>query len=135
LAKNAGRLPKAIFRLLNATDKDAHVKIMIYFSDRDPAGPYEVVMGARSIYGLMISMIQSQFRMAGIIPASSNPMFRLLCSIRGSMAVKVVLPCCRRLPIANHEDKNGVCHWRICGSWPGDYGAQSFRRAVRKARS
>jgi len=33
--------------LLNATDKDAHVKIMIYFSDREPVGPYEVVVGAR----------------------------------------------------------------------------------------
>ena len=28
--------------LLNAGDQDAHVDIMIYFSDRDPAGPYSV---------------------------------------------------------------------------------------------
>jgi len=33
--------------LLNANDTDAHVKIMVYFSDRDPAGPYQVTVGAR----------------------------------------------------------------------------------------
>ena len=33
--------------LLNAADTDAHVKIMVYFSDRDPAGPYQVTVGAR----------------------------------------------------------------------------------------
>ena len=33
--------------LLNAGDQDAHVDIMIYFSDRDPAGPYAVLVPAR----------------------------------------------------------------------------------------
>lgn len=33
--------------LLNTTDKDAHVRIMIYFADREPAGPYKTVVGAR----------------------------------------------------------------------------------------
>ena len=33
--------------LLNAGDQDAHVNIMIYFSDRDPAGPYSVTVPAR----------------------------------------------------------------------------------------
>jgi hypothetical protein len=33
--------------LLNAGDQDAHVDIMIYFSDRDPAGPYSVTVPAR----------------------------------------------------------------------------------------
>lgn len=33
--------------LLNATDKEAHVKITIYFPDREPVGPYEIVVGAR----------------------------------------------------------------------------------------
>ncbi|RDV12570.1 sensory rhodopsin transducer [Pontibacter diazotrophicus] len=27
--------------ILNTSDQDAHVKIWIYFSDRDPVGPYE----------------------------------------------------------------------------------------------
>jgi hypothetical protein len=33
--------------LLNASAQDAHVKITIFFSDRDPAGPYSVVLSAR----------------------------------------------------------------------------------------
>jgi len=32
--------------LLNASDQDAHVQITIYFSDREPAGPYRVVAPA-----------------------------------------------------------------------------------------
>ncbi len=33
--------------LLNACDRDAHVEITIYFSDRDPAGPYKITVPAR----------------------------------------------------------------------------------------
>ena len=33
--------------LLNASDRDAHVEIVIYFSDRDPIGPYRVTVPAR----------------------------------------------------------------------------------------
>jgi hypothetical protein len=33
--------------ILNAGDHTAHVKIIIYFSDRDPCGPYEIDVGAR----------------------------------------------------------------------------------------
>ncbi len=33
--------------LLNASDRDARVRIWIYFSDREPAGPYEVRVPAR----------------------------------------------------------------------------------------
>lgn len=33
--------------LLNAGDADAHVAITIYFTDREPAGPYRVVVPAR----------------------------------------------------------------------------------------
>jgi hypothetical protein len=32
--------------LLNMSDHDAHVQITIYFSDRDPAGPYRVTVPA-----------------------------------------------------------------------------------------
>lgn len=32
--------------LLNTADQDAHVRITIYFSDRDPAGPYRVTVSA-----------------------------------------------------------------------------------------
>ena len=33
--------------ILNTNDTEAHVEIIIYFSDRDPVGPYRVTVGAR----------------------------------------------------------------------------------------
>ena len=33
--------------LLNTGDREAHVEIMVYFSDRDPQGPYRVTVPAR----------------------------------------------------------------------------------------
>ena len=33
--------------LLNTSEQDAHVQIIIYFSDRDPVGPYRVTVSAR----------------------------------------------------------------------------------------
>ncbi len=33
--------------ILNASDGDAHVSITLYFSDREPAGPYRLVVPAR----------------------------------------------------------------------------------------
>jgi hypothetical protein len=33
--------------ILNATDQDAHVRITIYFEDREPVGPYTVTVPAR----------------------------------------------------------------------------------------
>jgi len=33
--------------LLNASDEDAHIQITIFFSDREPAGPYNISLPAR----------------------------------------------------------------------------------------
>ena len=33
--------------ILNASDKDAHVRITVFFSDKDAIGPYEVLVPAR----------------------------------------------------------------------------------------
>ncbi len=33
--------------LLNASDQDAHVRITIFFSDREPVGPYDILLPAR----------------------------------------------------------------------------------------
>ena len=33
--------------LLNATDQPAHVKITVFFADREPVGPYELTVEAR----------------------------------------------------------------------------------------
>jgi len=33
--------------ILNASEEDAHVKLTIFYSDRDPVGPYEITVHAR----------------------------------------------------------------------------------------
>jgi len=33
--------------LLNASDRDAHIEITIYYSDREPVGPYKITVPAR----------------------------------------------------------------------------------------
>ena len=33
--------------LLNTSEKEAHVKITVYFADRDPLGPYSVTVPAK----------------------------------------------------------------------------------------
>jgi hypothetical protein len=33
--------------ILNVNDQDAHIQIIIYFSDREPVGPYRLVVPAR----------------------------------------------------------------------------------------
>ena len=33
--------------ILNATDADAYIELTIYFADRDPAGPYRIVVPSR----------------------------------------------------------------------------------------
>jgi hypothetical protein len=33
--------------LLNASDRDAHVHITVFYSDREPVGPYRIVAPAR----------------------------------------------------------------------------------------
>lgn len=33
--------------LLNASEQEAHVQITIYFSDRDPVGPYQLTVPAK----------------------------------------------------------------------------------------
>ena len=33
--------------LLNASDQDANIEITVYFSDREPAGPYKISLPAR----------------------------------------------------------------------------------------
>lgn len=35
--------------ILNTSDKDAHIEIMLYFEDRDPVGPYKVALPAKRV--------------------------------------------------------------------------------------
>jgi hypothetical protein len=50
------------FCILNAGDQDAHVQITIYYTDREPAGPYHISASTTS-------PILSRFRVAPTTPA------------------------------------------------------------------
>lgn len=43
--------------LLNTGDTDAHVEITLFFTDRDPVGPYRVTLGARRTLHLRFNEI------------------------------------------------------------------------------
>src|SRR5690606_6994192 len=45
--------------LLNTGDKDAHVRLMLYFTDRDPAGPYEVTVPAERTVHLRFNELKT----------------------------------------------------------------------------
>jgi hypothetical protein len=44
--------------LLNTSDQEAHVEIWIYYSDRDPAGPYKFTVPARRTKHLRFNEFQ-----------------------------------------------------------------------------
>lgn len=44
--------------LLNVSEQDAHVEITIFFADRDPLGPYPVVVPARRTKHLRFNDLQ-----------------------------------------------------------------------------
>ena len=44
--------------LLNASDRDAHVEILLYFKDREPAGPYRVTVPARRTLHLRFNALK-----------------------------------------------------------------------------
>ena len=44
--------------MLNPNERDAHVEITIYFSDRDPIGPYHVTVAARRTLHLRFNALR-----------------------------------------------------------------------------
>ena len=44
--------------LLNATDQPAHVRITVYYADRDPGGPYEVTVPPRRTLHLRFNELE-----------------------------------------------------------------------------
>jgi hypothetical protein len=48
--------------ILNAGDQDAHVRITVFFADRDPAGPYEVTVLARRTKHVRFNNLESPER-------------------------------------------------------------------------
>lgn len=44
--------------ILNATNRTAEIRIMIYFADREPVGPYRVTVPARRTFHLRFNDLQ-----------------------------------------------------------------------------
>jgi hypothetical protein len=57
--------------ILNANDQEAHVRITIFFSDKDPVGPFEITVPARRTKHLRFNDLDSPSRVphTPIIPA------------------------------------------------------------------
>lgn len=81
--------------LLNATEKDAHVQITIYFSDRDPGDRIQSQFPPEEpcTCDLMTCSIRSRFRAQRTTPASLNRMCPSWCSIRALIRGKTRTPC------------------------------------------
>ena len=57
--------------ILNVGDTDAHVRITVYFEDRDPAGPYEVTVSARRTKHVRFNDLSDPERIPPGIPFAS----------------------------------------------------------------
>lgn len=45
--------------ILNTANNDAHIKITLFFSDKDPVGPYEITVGAKRTYHLRFNELNN----------------------------------------------------------------------------
>ncbi len=57
--------------ILNAGERDAHVSIMIYFENREPAGPYRFTVAARRTRHLRFNEFEDPERIPADTPYSS----------------------------------------------------------------
>lgn len=57
--------------LLNTGDRDAHVEITLYFSDRDPVGPYRATVPARRTVHLRFNELEDPESVPRDTPYSS----------------------------------------------------------------
>ena len=87
--------------ILNAADRDAHVEIMVYFADRDPAGPYKFTVGARRTRHLRFN----DFKDPQPVPVNTDfssvivpPTCPSWCSTRASTAARRSWRCCPPWP-------------------------------------
>jgi hypothetical protein len=57
--------------ILNSGERDAHVTILIYFENREPAGPYRFSIGARRTRHLRFNEFEDPERIPADTPYSS----------------------------------------------------------------
>ena len=62
LSNNPALLSHEAVCLLNGGDRDAEIEITLFFSDRDPAGPYRVALGARRTLHLRFNDLEKPER-------------------------------------------------------------------------
>ncbi len=57
--KSSGHEPECtsydMLCILNAADEDAKIKFTLYYSDKDPVGPYSIVVGSRRVRHIRIN--------------------------------------------------------------------------------
>jgi hypothetical protein len=80
--------------LLNATDDEAQVEITVFFSDREPVGPYRISVPPRRTRHVRFNDLSDPkpIPRAPILQASSNRVFRSSFSTRVSIRGRPSLP-------------------------------------------
>ncbi|HTA83274.1 MAG TPA: sensory rhodopsin transducer [Bacteroidia bacterium] len=57
--------------ILNATEKDAHIQLTIYFEDKEPLGPHKFIVKAKRTLHLRFNNLEDPIRIPLGIPYSS----------------------------------------------------------------
>jgi len=85
--------------ILNAGDQAAHVRITIFFADREPVGPYLVTVPPRRTLHLRFNDLERPEPIPRDTPYSSlfdSDVYRSWCNTRGSIRDTLKSVCCRR---------------------------------------
>lgn len=81
--------------ILNTADQDAHVQITIFYSNKEPIGPYQITIPARRTKHIRFNdqLTQSQFLTILTSPAQSSQTYLSLYNIPVSTPDKRRMPC------------------------------------------
>lgn len=84
--------------ILNAGDKPAHVRITVFFADREPVGPYLVTVQPRRTLHLRFNDLERPEPIPRDTPYSSlfESEYQSWCSTRGSIRDTPKSVCCQR---------------------------------------
>jgi hypothetical protein len=81
--------------ILNAGDTEANIEITIYFTDKDPVGPYKIKLAARRSIHLRFNDLKEpeEIPEIRIMQVFSDRMFRWWYNIHGSTPGRQKMPC------------------------------------------
>src|SRR5215469_17828651 len=104
--------------ILNAGDQAAHVRITIFFADREPVGPYLVTVPPRRTLHLRFNDLERpEPRATRRTRHYSIPMYRSWCNTRGSIRDTLKSVCCRR-PRMPRRRRARAPHRPTCAAIP-----------------